>query len=184
MEDIQNTFPESSPQKTSCSNCTENIAIGEVFCPNCGFPENGTEKERNKFESRINAKKNLLREVEREVKRGRNTLIFLGILNGLAGLYYGFILEEIAVCVAQIIVAIIYLVLSTWVKKQPFGALLSALILYLTIVLLLAVIEPISLASGIVWKIVIIGFLVKGIKSGHETRNIYRELEDLGIKSK
>lgn len=182
MEELEDQGEGISPVEVSCENCQATVAADEVFCPACGFPQNGTEDQKQQFKNRIHVKKKLLREVEKEVKKGKNTLIVLGILNGLIGLYYAFFLEDIGAMVVQMIVAIIYIGLSIWVDKQPFGALLSALILYLTIVLILAVIDPVTIFSGIIWKILIIGFLVRGIKSGHEARNIYRELEDLGVQ--
>lgn len=184
MEEYQGASDGSWSSETKCSNCNRVVSSTEVFCSNCSFPQHGTEEEKEKFERRVSAKKNLLNVVEKEVKKGRNTLIILGVLNAIWGLYYGFVLEDITTCVIQLILAILYLVLSTMVKKQPFGALLSGLILYLTLVLVLAVIEPLTLVSGVLWKVLIVVFLVKGIKSGHEARNIYRELEDLGVKEK
>lgn len=166
----------------TCSNCQSAMVEGEVFCSQCGFPENGNEEDRANFARRVGAKKKLLNEVKREVRRGKNTLIVLGVLNILIGLFYIFFLEEIAAAVIQMILALVYLGLSIWTDKQPFGALLSALILYITLILLMAVLDPATIVQGVVLKVIIIGFLVRGVKSGHEAKNIYRELEDLGVK--
>lgn len=175
--------PEEHPVESgTCSNCNSPISPEEVYCSNCGYPENGDEKEKDKFQRRIDAKKGLLKEVKKEVKKGKNTLIVLGILNAIAGIYYGFVVEDVLTGVIEGILGIVYLGLSIWSDKQPFGALLSALILYLTLVLLLAILEPVTIFQGIIWKILIIGFLVRGIKSGHEAKNIYKELDELGIK--
>ena len=184
MENHELTPLESPVETVPCSNCQTPVAAHEVYCSNCGFPQNGDDEERAKFQRRITAKKNLLKEVKREVKKGKNTLIVLGVLNGLVAIFYGFVQEDILAAVIQAILGVVYLGLSLWVDKQPFGALLSALILYLTIILLLAIAEPLTIFSGIIWKVLIIGFLVRGIKSGHEASKIYKELDELGIERK
>jgi hypothetical protein len=62
-------------------------------------------------------------------------------------------------------VALIYLALAFWSDKKPFIALLSGLLLYLTLIIISAVFDPISLVKGFIWKIIIISYLGKGLYS-------------------
>ncbi|GEM_PF-6521262 len=71
-------------------------------------------------------------------------------------------------------------------EKNPKPAFLVAGIVYLLIVLLAALIVPGSLISGIVFKIIIVFFLVKGIISSSKFEEIRSQLraygEDLKIR--
>jgi hypothetical protein len=62
-------------------------------------------------------------------------------------------------------------------KKKPFAALLTALILYVTVIILGAFVQPTSLFSGIVIKVLVIAYLVKGTKGAYEAEDLKRKLK-------
>ena len=66
--------------------------------------------------------------------------------------------------------------LGFWARTKPVGALISGLSLYLIIHLLNAIVEPMSILSGIIAKVLIIGYLIKGIRSVLEADKIKKEL--------
>ncbi|GHE67226.1 zinc-ribbon domain-containing protein [Roseivirga thermotolerans] len=163
-----------------CSNCQNTIDDTATYCSHCSYPQNGTEEEKAKFQRRIDAKKRLLNVVEKEVKKSKNTLIALGVLNILAGLILGYFADDMATLIASSVLAMVYFGLAIWSDKEPFGAGLTGLIVYGTIVLLQAVLEG-AIFRGIVWKILIISLLIRGLKSGLEVKKVKAELKELGI---
>ncbi|MCP5049191.1 MAG: zinc ribbon domain-containing protein [bacterium] len=64
------------------------------------------------------------------------------------------------------LVGFIYLSLYFWAKKNPFAASLTALLIYLTNLIVSVGINPANLGRGIFINILIIAALTKGVKSG------------------
>lgn len=68
--------------------------------------------------------------------------------------------------------AVIYLGLWFWAKRQPFTASVVALLLFLTVIIISAVIDPKTLAQGILVKILFIAALAKAISAGSAERRL------------
>lgn len=64
------------------------------------------------------------------------------------------------------IVGFVYLGLFFWAKTNPFGATLTALIIFVTNILLSAAIDPSTVAKGMILKVIIIFALLSGVRSG------------------
>ena len=79
--------------------------------------------------------------------------------------------------ILNIILAMIFLALGGYTHKKPLACIISGLALYIIIQVLNIIIDPVSFASPIVLivKIVIIGFLIKGIRSAIEIERIRKE---------
>jgi uncharacterized membrane protein YvbJ len=60
----------------------------------------------------------------------------------------------------------IFFFLFFWAKQNPFAASLTALILYVTSMVIAVAMNPETLVQGILIKIIIIAVLVNGVKSG------------------
>jgi hypothetical protein len=61
---------------------------------------------------------------------------------------------------------LVFIGLFFWAKKNPFGASLTALIIYATSILVQAGMEPATLAKGIIIKVIIVLALVRGVQAG------------------
>lgn len=153
-----------------CSLCKESITIDTVFCSNCGNPENGTEQQKAQFFAKraMNKTKNI--DADKKIKSAKNTLFVLCAIM----VVYGFInyaatnsIFELAI---SFFLAFIYLALAFWSEKKPFVALLVGLLTYLTLIAISAIVEPISIIKGILWKIIIISYLGKGMYSAFESQ--------------
>ena len=68
--------------------------------------------------------------------------------------------------------SLIYLVLWSWAKHNPYMASLVALMLFVTVVLVSAVLEPKTLAQGIIVKIFFTIALVRAVMAGNEERKL------------
>lgn len=154
-----------------CSICKTTIEIENIFCSNCGYPERGTDKEKAVYHANKVMKKNKHFDAETKIKSARNTLYIMAGLFLVLSLFYYLNDNDVAVLVTNIIMAGLYLALGYWSIKKPFAALLLGLLLYLTVVIISAIVEPSSLIKGILWKIIIIFYLGKGIYSALGVKN-------------
>ena len=156
-------------QNPVCSQCNLEIVKETKFCANCGFPENGEEKEKAIFHANKVMKKNEVIDNQKKIKSARNTLYWMAGISFVYGLFYFIRIQDSASLIIQTIISMVYLVLAYWSQKKPFAALLSGLLLYLTIIATLAIVEPTSISSGIIFKIIIITFLSKGVYSASQS---------------
>jgi len=154
-----------------CSFCQTTIETENVFCINCGFPQNGTEKDKAVFHAKNVMEKNKNMDADKKIKSARNILYVIAGLSFVFGIILYYSSNEISILLANGILSIIYIILGSWSIKKPLMALLLGLFLYLTTIIISAVIEPTNLIRGILWKIIIIAYLGKGIYSASSLKN-------------
>lgn len=155
----------------TCSNCQSNIEIEALFCSNCGYPENGTEKEKAVFFAKKAMDKNKHVDAGEKINSARNTLYVIAALSFVFGLIFYFSSKDILVLITNIILAVLYVALGLWSSKKPLMALLLGLVLYITTIVISAIVDPSTIISGILWKIIIISYLGKGIYSASALKN-------------
>ncbi|WP_299432901.1 zinc ribbon domain-containing protein [uncultured Aquimarina sp.] len=155
-------------QQPLCSQCNTEITLETKFCTNCGFPENGDEKEKAIYHAKKAMKKNQIKDNDKKINSARTTLYWMAGIFFVSGLFLFFILDDIGTLIAGVILAVIYLVLAYWSQKKPFAAILSGLLLYLMVIALNVIMEPTTLFKGIIMKIIILSFLIKGVYSASQ----------------
>ena len=74
-----------------------------------------------------------------------------------------------------LILAILFLCLGGYSRKKPLACIICGLSLYVIVQILFLIADPLSLLRGIIFKIVIIGYLIKGIQSALELENFKKE---------
>ena len=146
----------------------------QIYCSNCGYPEKGTVSEKAKFNSDEVLARYKAAEAPRQIKSARNTLFVIAGLAFLTGLFFYGIADDMATLIAGGILAIVYLVLGYWSQQKPLIALVLGLLVYVTNMVINAIIEPETIYKGIIIKVVIIAFLIKGINSAMELRKSMR----------
>ncbi|CAM1362024.1 conserved membrane hypothetical protein [Tenacibaculum sediminilitoris] len=156
----------------NCSFCKEQIEKDVVFCSNCGHPENGTDKERAQFFAKRAMEKSKNIGAGEKIKSARNTLFVLCGIMIVYGFIYYFSTKSILDLGVNFFVALIYLALAFWSEKKPFIALLSGLLLYLTLIIISAIIDPTSIVKGILWKFLIISYIGKGLYSAFDLQKV------------
>jgi hypothetical protein len=67
--------------------------------------------------------------------------------------------------IVNLIVAAIMLVLSLWARRSPLPAVLIATATYAVVQVAAAITDPATIGQGLLMKVIIIAFLVKGIKA-------------------
>lgn len=156
---------------TVCSFCKSPMEASDIFCQNCGHPENGTDKQRAQFFAKRAMKKNKGIDAENKIQSARNTLFILSGVIALSGFLVYKTTNSLIELGINLFVAFIFLTLAFWSERKPFVALLIGLLLYATLIIVSALIDPVSLVKGGIFKAGIIIFLGKGLYSALENKN-------------
>lgn len=158
-------------EESACYLCKTSINTSDVYCPECGFPENGTEKEKAQFHARNAMQKNQNIDAAQKIKSARNVLYVMAGIVLVFGFFSFFKDQDVALLVTNVILGVIYLLLGSWTSKKPLVAILLGLFLYLTTIVISAIFEPSTIFRGIIFKILIIAYLGKGVYSASSINN-------------
>ncbi len=172
MEEFNTTATES---ETICQCCKQKVTYTDSFCQNCGFPLKGTQEEQGKFIGQYITRKGEKEEWKNQVKNAKITLLVLAgltILFGLIALNTNTEGEGVVDFLIYAIIAGIYGFLAWWSDKNPFGAVLTGLIVYVALNILTAIVDPLTIFSGVIWKVLIISYLIKGVAGAAKVRNV------------
>lgn len=159
---------------TKCALCRKEVPISEIFCSNCGYPANGTEPQKLKYKQQRAARKAELQNVKKKVNRSAVVLFIIGALNTLMGML---IAEDDITLIVYIIIGAIFIGIGFWVYKAPLPAALTGLIFYITLIVLSAILDPMSLVKGILWKVLIVSSLIYSISNAKLVKKMEEELE-------
>jgi hypothetical protein len=122
---------------------------------------------------------------QKHIRKARNALFIIAGFYLLYAVYEVFKLDMTDL-VSQVIVGVyvlfvgLYVSLALWTKKKPFTALVIALTLYLSLLVVSVIRVPESIISGIIWKIMIVVVLVRGLQNGREAQHM---METFGKRS-
>jgi len=162
---------------SACDNCKAENSSDKKFCPGCSFPVGGTEEEQRSFRLLVSSRKRMLSDANDKIKSAKYIIYFLAGIFFVFGLLAGFLNDDFPTLVINLFMCILYLIFAAWSTKNPFGAILTAFIVYITLQVVNAFVEPTSLASGIIIKIFVVAALVKGIRSARDAQEYLKELE-------
>lgn len=172
-------FEKSSPEPSVCENCSASVVSTQKFCSQCSYPANGSEEEQRNFRLHVSSRKRFLSDAQDKIKSSKIIIFGLAGLFFIVGLIMGFGSDDFVSMVTNIFLCIVFLILAAWCTHNPFGATLTALIIYGTILVVNAFADPTTILSGIILKVIIITALVKGIRSAQEAQKYLSELEKL-----
>jgi hypothetical protein len=162
-----------------CNSCFTKIDQDDQFCNNCGYPLKGTEEEKRTFQSTRTVNEIDIADYNKKLTNAANTLYYLGGIFVIYALVQFFVKKDdedvLAYVLPNIVLAIVFVVLGGYTKKKPLACLISGFSLYIIVQVLNAVTEPSTVIKGIIVKIIVIGFLVRGIKSAIEVDRIKKE---------
>ncbi|MFL9482039.1 hypothetical protein ACI6Q2_04625 [Chitinophagaceae bacterium LWZ2-11] len=115
-------------------------------------------------------------------KKIRNVRIFLFIIAAFQIGYIFFLPSDVDPIANYITigifvaVAITFVLLAFWTKKKPYTAIITALIIYCSLLLLDIIFDPASILKGILIKIVFISLMVSSLSSAKDIQN-WRKLK-------
>ena len=166
-----------------CPTCKTDYESQPDKCNNCGYPFNGTDKEKSHFVAHQIMKKGKISDTKDSIKRTRTILFVIAGFNivipffKFANAQYGGLMIAMS-----IFIGLIFLVFGFTAKKKPFISIIIPLILLIIFYVIDAIIEPTTLIRGIVWKILFIGSMIYSLISIIESEKIKRESEHLATK--
>lgn len=176
MRDFENTPPTVTPE-IKCENCFKMVAGDKKFCPTCSFPVGGSDDDRLRFRANLANHQAMIKKAEEKVGTARTMIYVLAGIFFLAGIYQWMANDNFELMIINLIVCLLYLVFASWSNSNPFGAILTAFLVYITVHVINAFENPASIGSGIILKVLSITLFVKGIQSAMEARNSMKELE-------
>ncbi|HYG14791.1 MAG TPA: hypothetical protein VEC12_03490 [Bacteroidia bacterium] len=156
----------------TCRCCNTTVTDEEIFCPECKFPLKGTEAEQGKHIGRYIVGITEEKEAQKSINQGRYILFGAAALHVIAGVVAADKRDDNAIgFVIGVMMGIILAGLGFWSEKNPYAAFLAALIIFFSINILAFVINPASLFSGFIFKIIIVLFLLFGLQGAVTAKN-------------
>lgn len=170
-------FAEESQAIYRCENCSSSAASDNVYCTSCGYPILGSQEEKSRYILRVSSRKRLLHDAKLKVKEARTAIFVLAGLTLVFGLIAEFASDDTATAIVSLVLCLFYLIMGVWSNKNAFGAILVSFIVYITLNILNAIVDPATLVQGIIIKIIFILAFIKGIRSASEAQRLMKELE-------
>jgi len=162
-----------------CPVCNTAATENDVFCGTCGYPLKGTEQEQKDFMLKRDIAGIDMEHFSKQLKNAANSLYYLAGVFVVSGLIVYLIKKDdpdsFALLLENLILAFVFLALGGFARKKPLACIVSGLCLYVIVILLNAFVNPGTLFYGIIVKIAIIGYMIKGIKSAIEIEKIKKE---------
>ncbi len=165
------------PDVITCENCSATHASDKKFCSDCSFPMQGTEAEKTSFRLTLGSRKRLLKDAEEKIKSARTMIYVAAGLFFVSGLITYAVSDDVGTLLVNFVICLLYLILAAWSSRNAFGAILTAFTIYITVQVVNAFVDPATILSGIILKVILIAAFVKGIRSAIDARNLMRELE-------
>ena len=166
-------------ESLTCENCKAVYQANQNFCDQCSFPVGGTDHAKQSFRLHVGMHKQWLRDANKETGTSKIIIYVLAGIFLLMGLYRGFFVDDFTNMITNLVISVIFLVLASWSDTNPFGAILTAFIIYLTVQLYNFFLDPSTLFQGIILKAIIILGFAKGVRSAHEAQRLRKKLKEL-----
>ncbi|WP_203257528.1 hypothetical protein [Hyunsoonleella ulvae] len=162
-------------EELRCPNCNEIISQVEIDCENCGFPLSGTDKEKAIFIGRQISNKSKIGDAKESQEKAQRILYIIAGFQILNAILIYFKTKSVFDTSFYIILGLLLGVLGYFSSKKPILFLSLALIVILSYYGLLYFINPELVLRGILWKIIIVSFLVYGIWNSMEANKLKKE---------
>ncbi|WP_298509877.1 hypothetical protein [uncultured Kordia sp.] len=161
--------------QNKCPHCGAEVAQVAIICEDCKFPIAGTEKEKAIFIGRQTLNISKVASAEEVVSR---TQIILYIVAGFKVLsaflvYTNF--RSTSDTIFYLVIALILGVFGYLLPKKPIVFILASLAVILGYYLLLYLVNPILVFSGITWKFITVGLLLYALYTVMESNKLKKK---------
>lgn len=151
-----------------CGKCKQPMAAAERYCPACGADR--------EIELQVEA-------LERtKLASARKWILGIGFWYLVSGLFLFVIMREPGMretrnlyIATHVGMFVIHVGLYLWARKAPLAAAVVSLILFLSLHIANAVMDPTQIYQGILIKVLFIVVLVKAIQAGYEIHRLRNE---------
>jgi uncharacterized membrane protein len=165
----------------TCEYCKQSATNDQDKCPSCGFPIKGTDMQKEIFYHQLESKKWDLKDLDQKIHNARLTLWIIAGLTFLFAIINYFSHsdndEAILLLILNIVIAIVFLLISSWAKEKPFSALILGLVAYVGLNLYFIMEGRQELNFAAIGKLIIVALLVKGIISAREAEEMKKEVD-------
>jgi hypothetical protein len=162
-----------------CAACYTNVLAADVFCTNCGYPLQGSEQEQRNFIANQEVVNLDYADFNKQIKNAGNSLYYLAGIFLLSTIVNFFISKDdpevLYNVIPLVVLSALFLILGGYSRKKPLACIVSGLALYIIVQVLLAIDNPVNIFGGIIIKIIIIGYMIRGIKSALEMERFKKE---------
>lgn len=144
---------------------TDQVATFTTTCPD--FEEDTVAS--NQVELR---KENTVNETNTTINKARNTLLVIGGVYVLLGFYEAYFVlgHQLLYGIIDWGIAAVFIGLGIWSYSKAYLALIAGLCFYILLVILFALADPLSIFSGLLWKFLILSYLIYGIKTARNEK--------------
>lgn len=109
---------------------------------------------------------------DKHIKRARNILFIISGMQIVSAVLLSRRYNSdmgIAIWIEALIVAALFAGLGFWAKSNPYKAILTGIIAYISYQGLLAIIDPASIVQGIILKVLVVVFLFLGLSDAKKS---------------
>jgi hypothetical protein len=150
---------------TQCSSCRAEIPQGERYCGACGYDSHRDDHIETVLEPKL--------------RQARGWILAVGIIYVVSAVLQVTLLGDqlrssdvTFVLVLNGALCAVHLGLWWWARSAPFAAALVALVLFVTLQVVEAAIDPASLGRGIIIKVLFLVALVQAVRAGVEVQRL------------
>ncbi len=150
----------------TCLNCELESSLQEVVCPKCKIPLVNDFKENNRFSREDRDISHRLLDIDTQINKARMLLFFVSGITLIQHFFFMTVEEGVngsAILIEGAIISLIYFVFAWFVPKFPRVCFIGGLLTYLTLRYLAYLINPATLTSSMLFKVIVIGGLSHGI---------------------
>ncbi len=143
--------------------------------------ESGSELQTNEQETIFKGSEFSLKGYDKSIKNARLALFAVAAMQVLFGIIIGVSQGgdgALYTIVISIIVAAIFIALGLWSKSKPYTAIVTGLIVFVSLHLIEAIFDPSTIKNGIIMKIVVIVYLVKSINDAREAQEMKKNFDN------
>ena len=144
-----------------CACCNTEYNSTDIHCASCGFPFQGTEQERHQYLVQYISNRNDKEEAQSKIKSSKIVLYLLAAFTIVWSIISFFNDADIKLIIMNLLLAFLYAGLGYWSNTKPFAAIFTGGLIYLGIIILNAVFEPLTIIQGIIFKVFFIAAFTK-----------------------
>lgn len=148
----------------------------DTYCSRCGFPQRGSNEERNRFILKRRQLKSQLREADSDIARARAILMVLAVAYLLGGMLV-FVSDTEIAQLSRLFTGAALLGLWFYSKTKPVESMMSALLLYLVMIAISLLGDYRSVLVGLLMKIIPLAALIFGYQSARKAIKLKAQID-------
>jgi len=147
-----------------CYCCHSAYNEDDKYCGNCGYPLQGTQEEQKKFVVNYNMTKIEKSTAIGNIKEARTILFVIAAFTVVSAFIIYSRDSSTLLLFINLFLAAIYALLGFWANYKAFAAILTGGLIYVSIILLSAFLDPMTIIQGIIFKVI---FIIAFIKASY-----------------